>query len=375
MIKSIYTLLLLFLFSSCYRDKTEFTIKGSLKGYFPNKIYLFKLKNTGIVPVDSTKMSDKGEFFFKAKTNIPAFYLLKIKNSKGIYLLASPHDNIKIYINADNFDIEYVVEGSIESRRISKLTKEHHKTLGKITDLSIEYEKNMSNPNFQSAKYDSQYTAIEKNFKVYATNFIMESPGSFSSLMALYLQLGIKTPPVFDRKKDFKLFELVDSSLTALYPTSEAVIKLNREVVEMREKLKLEVGAVAPEIALPDTSNQTISLKSFNGKYVLINFWASWCSECREQTRHLIKTYQKYKEKGFMVYQVSLDKTKKSWREAIEQDEIPYVNVSDLKFWNSKAAKLYKVENIPYNVLIDRKGEIVEKNIRLTKLDSVLNKL
>ena len=181
MIKSIYILLLCFLFSSCYKDKTEFTIKGSLKGSFPNKIYLFKLKNTGIVPVDSTKISNKGKFFLKAKTGIPAFYLLKIKNSRGIYLLASSYDNIKIYINADNFDIEYVVEGSIESRRISKLIKEQHTTLGKITDLSIEYEKGLNYPNFQRAKIDSQYTEIVKQHKEFATKFILESPGSFSS--------------------------------------------------------------------------------------------------------------------------------------------------------------------------------------------------
>lgn len=145
------------------------------------------------------------------------------------------------------------------------------------------------------------------------------------------------------------------------------------------------VGSTAPDLKYSDPDGKVISLSSLKGKVVLIDFWASWCPPCRAENPNLVQTYQKYKDKnftagkGFTIYSVSLDKAKPNWVKAINDDKLewPY-HVSDLKYWNSEAASIYKVESIPASFLIDANGKILAKNLRGealgAKLESLLKK-
>ncbi len=136
------------------------------------------------------------------------------------------------------------------------------------------------------------------------------------------------------------------------------------------------IGELAPELNFPDPSGKIITLESLKGNYVLIDFWASWCKPCRMENPNVVKLYNKYKEKGFTVYSVSLDNNKDRWINAIKQDNLTWPNhVSDLKQWQTEATKIYGFRGIPYTVLIDKEGKIVAKNLRGPTLENKLGEI
>jgi peroxiredoxin len=371
-----FIILIGFYVVSCSHRKEAVTIRGSFKEFHPSMIYLKELTRKGVVDTDSSEIDDDGEFILHARLTGPAFYVLWIPHSRGINLLALPGDKIKVYIHSGEFDIDYTVEGSVESRRISKLVRQQHKTLNQITELSNRFEEIRNAPDFtgQKARLDSLYAVIVKNHKQFSEEFIIQNPASLVNLMVLDQQLG-KTTPVFDIKDDFRIFEVVDSCLTALYPSSEIVINLNRKVVAAREELRSEPGSTAPDIALADTTGSVIRLHSLRGRNVLVIFWASWCNDCRMQSKGLISIYRQNAGKTFEIYQISLDRTKESWIKALESDNYPWINVSDVKYWNSDAVHTYMVKEVPYYMLIDPEGKIVVKTTRISDIETELDKI
>ncbi|HKL37314.1 MAG TPA: TlpA disulfide reductase family protein, partial [Bacteroidales bacterium] len=202
------------------------------------------------------------------------------------------------------------------------------------------------------------------------------------SLMALYQQIGPRTY-VLNPREDFKYFEKVDSALMASYPNSEPVKSLHGQVQEIRNRLKedeasnerLALGNKAPEIALPNPQGDTIELSELRGKYVLLDFWASWCKPCRVENPNLVKAYKRHSDQDFEIYQVSLDRQRQSWINAIEKDNLDWYHVSDLKYWNSAAAQKYNIRSIPANFLLNKQGEIIDKNLRGDDLQAKLNEL
>jgi peroxiredoxin len=137
----------------------------------------------------------------------------------------------------------------------------------------------------------------------------------------------------------------------------------------------LSPGQEAPEISLPSPEGKNIALSSLRGKYVLIDFWASWCKPCRAENPNVVRVYNQYKDKGFEIYGVSLDRAKDAWVQAIAADKLPWVHVSDLQFWSSAAAQTYGVSAIPYTVLLDREGRVVAENLRGAALAAKLAEL
>jgi hypothetical protein len=207
-----------------------------------------------------------------------------------------------------------------------------------------------------------------KNFSI---DLIRENPGSLASLMALYQQLGRNTP-VFDYKKDFRYFEMVDSSLVNLYPDSEAVIDLNRKITELKELLTLEPGSLAPEIALPDSTGQLVTLSSLRGKNVVLIFWASWSTPGMEELKNLSVAYKNLKNKDVEYYQVSLDRSKSSWMTGISKANPGGIHVSDLKYWDSPVIEQFHIEKLPVIIVLNKEGVIVKRDIKAGELENML---
>jgi len=386
MIRKIFYFILLSLsIYSCSSRSGKFTVEGTLDNASGKTVYLKELTtNKGLLPIDSVQPGEKGHFELHGITDMPRFYSLNTSPKNYITLLVKPGDDIHITADADNFQDGYKVKGSNESELIRRVVEKQNAAIDRINKLGQVYRDSVDSPNILEIKkeLDSTYRQIIKEHKEFTINFINEHPASFASLMALYQRIAPRSY-VLNPQSDFKYFSKVDSNLIALYPKSEAVKSLHDYVTDVREQMNnqskikksLDIGSVAPEISLPDPHGDTLSLSSLRGKYVLLDFWASWCSPCRHENPNLVANYKKYHDKGFEIFQVSLDKSKESWEKAIQDDHLDWYHVSDLNYWNSVVVPLYNIQGIPANFLLDKDGKIIAKNLRGDELGKKLAQL
>ncbi|GGH23096.1 AhpC/TSA family protein [Mucilaginibacter phyllosphaerae] len=211
-----------------------------------------------------------------------------------------------------------------------------------------------------------KYKTLQAEQKTVLKNFITTHPASYISLLALSSVSG-PSPNVAEVEPLYNL-------LSADIKNSEGGKQLKIAI----DALKLtSIGATAPDFTQNDVNGTPVRLSSLRGKYVLVDFWASWCGPCRQENPNVVKMYNKYKAKGFTVLGVSLDKPdgKAAWLAAIKNDGLTWTHVSDLKGWSNLAAGLYGVQSIPQNFLLDPQGKIVAKDLRGDDLDSALEKL
>jgi peroxiredoxin len=204
------------------------------------------------------------------------------------------------------------------------------------------------------------YNQLLSERQSFARDFVDSNASSISVLAAIQS---------LDPEKDMKSYLRAEKELVKLYPNSEYVKNFSLQVVKIS---KLAIGSEAPQIILNNPNSVTIPLASLRGKVVLVDFWASWCKPCRIENPNVVRLYNKYKDKGFEIYGVSLDKTKESWVNAIRQDGLEWTQVSDLKFWNSSVVKLYDIKSIPQTYLLDEYGIIIAKGVRGKALESKL---
>jgi thiol-disulfide isomerase/thioredoxin len=375
---------ILILLLSCNGDKSTFKVSGNLDNGEGMMIYLKEMTSTEMIPVDSTLIDDAGTFELNGTAPENRFYAIHTQPESFIYILAGKGDKITIEGDARALTTTYTVAGSEDSRLIRVLTDEQNKVLARIYQLNRIFTDSVHSPNFTGIKagLDSIYNGILDAHRAYTFAFIEDNLHSQASLMALYQQIGPRHY-VLDPEKDFKYFSMVDSSLGILYPESDAVQDLHRQVDELKQKqlvesmsaARLKAGSLAPEIALSDPDGDTVLLSSLRGNYVLLDFWASWCPPCRRENPNLVKIYKNYHSKGFEIYQVSLDRSRDAWLKGIRDDGLNWIHVSDLQYWNSVVVPVYDIQGIPVNYLLDKNGRILAQNLSGEMLEQELKKI
>jgi peroxiredoxin len=217
--------------------------------------------------------------------------------------------------------------------------------------------------NKRIAQIEQEYNTAEQEVVNKVKAILPEMGTSLVSLFALNF-VNIDT--------DFDTYEALAQRFQKENPNSPHAKSLIGRVARIKGVM---VGSAAPEITLSDTTGNAVALSSLRGKYVLIDFWASWCGPCRAENPNVVRMYNKFKDKGFTIYSVSLDKTKADWERAIRNDNLPWTHVSDLKFWQSAAAQQYGVQAIPATFLLDKEGKIIAKNLRGEALEQKLEEI
>ena len=365
----------------------EFIIKGKVINFENQKVFLSELSPKEVIPLDSSAIKGDGSFKFTQKIHEAGLYLLKIgtkeENRNVVTLLIDKGEIIEFTADATNVFETYTIKGSEGSNNIKILEKHKSEQYERIDSIRRIFVKKQKEPDFLQAKQhlDSIYYSIIKGRKIFVEDFIKQNNSSLVALLGIYEIFGQQ--PLFNAKEDFELFKSVADSLIKNYPASlhaqdlkTRISQFEREKFKEQERQKrLAIGNIAPEIELSNPQGEKITLSSLRGKYVLIDFWAGWCGPCRQENPKLKKAYYKYKNRGFEIYAISLDRTKEAWQNAIKQDGLNWIQVSDLKFWQSPVVQLYNVEAIPYNVLIDKEGKIIAKNLRGQQLENKLREI
>lgn len=369
----------------CSNDNSSaasFTVKGQLIGAENDTISLEEMGEKSLSHIRNILLDDNGSFTFTDTAKNPRFLFLK-KGSTYLSLLVLNGQDIHLSADMSKINESFSISGSKESELIWELNKRMQAATIKLDSLDNIYQDQKENGNGPEADtwFQRKFQGLLLEQKDYIIGFINEHYDSPASLMALSHQIGGQT--VMNTATDFAYFAKVDSSLSEQYPESIMVATLHNWVASQNQQQSINaaqqkaigIGAEAPEIKLSNPEGKTVALSSLRGKYVLLDFWAAWCSPCRRENPNLVRAYKNFNKKGFEIYQVSLDKAKEDWVRAIKTDKLDWTHVSDLKYWGSPVAKLYYVQSIPANFLLDPKGKIIATNLRGAALEEKLNEI
>lgn len=350
---------------SC-KDKNVFTISGAIE--HPGdvkKVFLMAADSTNISVVDSTTVSEQGKFEFKHFAPYANLYRLRIGGTT-FDLIAKNGDDIDFKTDYTDTKHVYDISGSSESEKIKEYNRVSNIYGDTLAKISADFETKAEALGHES---DSLRNAIMPTFLKYLTKqseavlkFANDNQNSLAGFYAVYSLDADK----YEQQKVAYADAIKDKF--ADNPTVQTFIK------QMASVKPISIGHQAPDFTTGGIDGKPVKLSDYKGKYVMLDFWASWCGPCRQENPNVVKQYAIFHDKGLNILGISLDTDQPAWKQAIAQDKLTWQHASDLQKFDGPTEKLYHIEAIPSNFIIDPKGVIVAKNIRGTELEEFLKK-
>ncbi len=327
--------------------------------------YLEIIGENGVQPYDTLELDASGNFISFLEIEEPAFFRVNI-NGRQIITLILTGEEQEVVVNAHGNDPRgfFEVSGSYDTEfknQIDAIMQQYRTEIQIMQQTQRQARANNDVQAFQQSQ--SEMIAFSQQTEGQLKDLIKQATPSLAAFYGLQM---------IDATQNFEFIDSIATQLQAEMPENFHVENL---ISQVSTKKSLAIGKIAPEIALQNPEGETITLSSLRGKYVLIDFWAAWCRPCRAENPNVVRVYNKYSNENFEILGVSLDRTRDKWLGAIEQDGLPWLHVSDLKYWRSKAAVDYQVNAIPATFLIDPDGKIIAKNLRGASLEAKLKEI
>lgn len=346
-------------------------IRGKVKHTDTGYVVLKEVGDTNVIPLDSVKLKD-GTFTFEITPKEKTFYYVELFKKQTVFLIGGPKDTLYVEADGDSQMGKFTVKGSKDNEQIKQ-----------AADLINEYQKEFN-------EKQQSYMMLMQQGKTAEAQQLVSSIDAFYALKIkeakdLINAFGPGLPAMslaanfISPERDLPFLDTLAQKLKKEIPNS----KHTKSFAEFIDKHKaaqssaqgFALGTPAPDFSASTPTGEWIKLSSLKGKYVLLDFWASWCKPCRQENPNVVKTYNAYKNKNFTILSVSLDEEKEAWVAAIKKDGLTWSQVSDLKGWGSDIAALYHVQGIPATFLVDPDGKIIAQNLRGDALEAKLKEV
>ncbi len=354
MLKNFIIITLMFLNISVISFSQTVQLAGDIASLKTNEVILSYKKDGQ--DISDTVAANNGRFYWSAAMPEPQKIIMKASNKYYLFFVEAGALSVKTHSNLPGV----TVKGSPVNDAYNLMES----TLRKIKEEEFRLQRQLKAANGiaqdglmkQMENLNSKQISIERAY-------IINNPGSPISVNLVFEQSRTGT------------YETINALFLRL-DTNARNSMMGKEITKSLELLKRSaIGEPIVNFMQSDTSGSLIRISDFKGRYVLIDFWASWCMPCRAEHPNVLKTYQRFKDKGFTILGISLDKESLRWKKAIVEDNLPWAQLSDLKGWKNEVAKYYGIYSIPSNLLLDREGRIIAENLRTEAMQRKLDEL